>query len=131
MDEKDRLGTKLREKERAEEDRYFAERDHELITKLRQVREAEQEKTVRELARFRCPKCGERLNQHLFHGVTVEECPACQGIWLDAGELEAVSQQREAGWIEKFLEGLKHLLGGPGGQGVSGTEPTDNKEGAS
>ena len=27
MDEKDRLGAKLREKERAEEDRYFAERD--------------------------------------------------------------------------------------------------------
>lgn len=53
MDEKDRLGTKLREKERGEEDRYFAERDRELIARLKRAHEAEQEKTVRELARFR------------------------------------------------------------------------------
>jgi hypothetical protein len=36
MDEKDRLGAKLREKEKAEEDRYFAQRDRELIEKLKQ-----------------------------------------------------------------------------------------------
>ncbi len=113
MDEKDRLGIKLREKERAEEDRYFAERDRELIAKLKQAQETEQEKTLRELAHFRCPKCGERLSQRLFHGATIEECPACQGIWLDKGELKTVSQRGEEGWIEKFLEGLKHLLERP------------------
>lgn len=115
MNEKDRLGTKLREKERAEEDRYFAERDRELIAKLKQAHEAEQEKTVRELARFRCPRCGERLSQRLFHGVTIDECPTCQGIWLDKGELEAVSRQRGEEWIRSFLEGLKHLLERPSG----------------
>ena len=113
MDEKDRLGTKLREKERAEEDSYFAERDRELIAKLKQAQEAEQETTPRARARCRCPKCGDRLSQRLVHGATIEECPACQGIWLDKGELKTVSQRGEEGWIEKFLEGLKHLLERP------------------
>src|SRR5438094_544146 len=36
MDEKDRLGKKLQDKERGDEDRYFAERDRELIEKLKQ-----------------------------------------------------------------------------------------------
>ncbi|MBI3303695.1 MAG: zf-TFIIB domain-containing protein [Deltaproteobacteria bacterium] len=114
MDEKDRLGSKLREKERAEEDRYFAERDRELIAKLKQGQEAEEEKMVRELARNRCPKCGERLGQRVIHGVVIEECGSCQGMWLDKGELQAVSKGGGEGWIGKFLEGLKHLLERPG-----------------
>ena len=40
MDEKDHLGEKLKLKERAEEDRYFAERDRELIAKLKQAQAA-------------------------------------------------------------------------------------------
>lgn len=36
MVEKDRLGDKLRDKEKGEEDRYFARRDRELIEKLKQ-----------------------------------------------------------------------------------------------
>ncbi len=36
MDEKDRLGTKLRDKGKAEEDNYFAQRDRELLEKIRE-----------------------------------------------------------------------------------------------
>ncbi len=68
MDEKDSLGEKMRLKERAEEDRYFAERDRELIAQLKHVQEAEHEKMVRELARGRCPQCGERLRRRPIHG---------------------------------------------------------------
>ena len=113
MTEKDRLGTKLRDKERGEEDRYFAERDRELIATLKQAREAEQEQAIRELARARCPRCGARLSQRALHGVMIDECKACQGIWLDGGELEAVARRGGAGWIGAFLEGLKHLLERP------------------
>ena len=59
-DDKDRLGEKLHQKEKAEEDRYFAERDRELIAKLKQAQAAEQEAMIRELARSRCPQCGPR-----------------------------------------------------------------------
>jgi ribosomal protein L37AE/L43A len=111
--EKDRLGAKLRDKGRGEEERYFAERDRLLIARLREAREAEQEQAVRELARFRCPKCGARLAERLFHGVTIDECAECGGLWLDRGELRAVARRNSEGWIASFLEGLRHLLEPP------------------
>jgi uncharacterized protein len=41
--------------------------------------------------RRRCPKCSDTLlMRHFFsakRAVTVDECPTCAGVWLDAGEL--------------------------------------------
>ncbi|MBI3301106.1 MAG: zf-TFIIB domain-containing protein [Deltaproteobacteria bacterium] len=113
MDEKDHLGEKMRLKERAEEDRYFAERDRELLAKLKQAQEAEQEKTIRELARARCPQCGERLRQRPFHGVMIEECPPCQGIWLNQAKLALLSRHGGEEWIGTFLEGLVRVVEHP------------------
>jgi hypothetical protein len=113
MDEKDHLGEKMRLKERAEEDRYFAERDRELIAKLKQAQTAEQEKAIRELARARCPQCGERLRQRLFHGVMIEECPICQGIWLNQAKLTEVSRHRGEEWMSSFLAGLVRVVEHP------------------
>ena len=54
-DEKDRLGETLRLLERAKEDIYFAQRDRELIEKLRaQLKKVEKQADANEL---RCPKC--------------------------------------------------------------------------
>lgn len=100
MDEKDRLGAKLREKEKAEEDRYFAQRDKELLEKLRQEQAEPQEITH---ALMRCPKCGTKLNTIEHHNVTVEECPSCQGVWLDRGELEVLAQRENEGWLSRFV----------------------------
>ena len=115
MDEKDHLGEKFRLKERAEEGRYFAERDRELIAKLKQAREAEQEKTIRELAQARCPRCGERLHQRSLHGVMIEQCVSCQGIWLDQAKLAEVSRHKGEEWVSHFLEGLVRFLEHRGG----------------
>ena len=40
---KDRLGDKLRDAEKAREDQYFAKRDQELLQKMKERREKEQE----------------------------------------------------------------------------------------
>jgi len=44
--------------------------------------------------RRRCPKCKDVImRQHFFsvqHKVTVDECPQCGGMWLDAGELSQI-----------------------------------------
>lgn len=100
MDEKDRLGAKLREKEKAEEDRYFAQRDKELLEKLKQQQAEPQEV---EQALMRCPKCGTKLNTVEHHNITVEECPSCQGMWLDRGELEILAQRENEGWFSRFV----------------------------
>ena len=84
----------LTERGRAEENQFFAQRDRELIEKLKQQKEDEQEQTVKELATARCPRDGERLTQRELHDVTIDDCPACQGIWLDKGELEALFERQ-------------------------------------
>jgi hypothetical protein len=110
MNEKAYLGKILELKERAEEDRYFAERDRELIAKLKQTHEAEHEDTLRELARFRCPQCGVRLHPRPFQGMSIEVCPACFGAWLSKEKLEAVTLGKGRRWVGNFLAGLIELM---------------------
>jgi hypothetical protein len=38
-----------------------------------------------------CPACATGLNQRREHGVTVDYCPECGGVWLDPGELEQLT----------------------------------------
>jgi len=102
MDEKDRLGTKLQEKGRADEDRYFAQQDREALEKLKQLKQSAEAEVNKEVL-MRCPKCGTKLKSVEHHGVTVEECPSCQGLWLDRGELEALSQRENEGWVSRFI----------------------------
>jgi uncharacterized protein len=105
MSDKDRLGSKLRDKEKAEEDRYFAQRDQELIEKLKQEKAGETETAVRQLALMRCPKCGDKLDTLQVHNVTVEKCPSCEGMWLDRGEMETLAQHENEGWLTRLLRG--------------------------
>lgn len=103
MDEKDRLGAKLRGKEKAEEDRYFAQRDEELIKKLKEQQSSEQEMIGQQQTLMHCPKCGTKLNTVNHHDVSVEECPSCLGMWLDRGELEILAQRENEGWLSRFI----------------------------
>jgi hypothetical protein len=101
--EKDRLGDKLRDVEKAREDQYFAERDRKLVDRLRQEKSREREEEHRQVARMRCPKCGESLVGRKLRGVTVEECPSCFGLWLDKGELDEIASGEREGWFLSFL----------------------------
>ncbi len=102
-DEKDRFGDKLREVEKAREDQYFAERDRALIQKLKAEKDTQHERTLRDLAHMRCPKCGEQLKTQRYGEVSLEECPACKGVWLDKGELEQIAGREESGWLARYL----------------------------
>lgn len=37
-----------------------------------------------------CPKCVGKLEKKIVEGIEVDVCTVCEGIWFDAGELEAV-----------------------------------------
>ena len=102
--EKDRFGDKLREKKKADEDRYFADRDKAAIEKLRAAKLAEQESAIRDLAKGRCPKDGARLEAKTQDGVEIDDCPTCGGVWLDAGELAALSQREGEGWLGRLFK---------------------------
>ena len=38
-----------------------------------------------------CLECGAQMDQRVEHGVTIDYCPQCGGVWLDPGELESLT----------------------------------------
>lgn len=40
-----------------------------------------------------CPKCNTALLMSDKHGVEIDYCPTCRGIWLDRGELEKIIER--------------------------------------
>jgi len=98
-DTKDRMGEKLREKEKAEEDKFFAEKNAAAITKLREQAET----TLGPAPHGRCPRCAAPLTTRKEYGVAVDECPAGHGMWLDRGEMEIVAQRERDGWIGRYF----------------------------
>lgn len=98
-DEQDRFGDKLRQKEKADEDRFFAERDKAALEKLRDQRSASDV----EHAHLSCPKCGERLASVDEHGVTVAECPSGHGLWVDHHQLETIAKRERDSWLGRFF----------------------------
>jgi Zn-finger nucleic acid-binding protein len=100
-DEKDKFGETLKLLERAKEDIYFAQRDRELLEKLK----AQLKKVENSAAELHCPKCGGVLETYSFGGFNLERCRKCGGIWLDKGELEGLLAKVSRGplgdWIDK------------------------------
>lgn len=42
-----------------------------------------------------CPACRCFMETKEIYGVTVDECATCNGIWLDAGEMEKIWREEE------------------------------------
>lgn len=77
------------------EGEYIARIEYERLKKLEEEKHdklaAEEKKKLKDLHYMRCPKCGMELIEIDYKSIKVDKCSECQGIWLDAGELEAVS----------------------------------------
>lgn len=46
-----------------------------------------------------CPKCGAPMQTYNRSGVQIEQCGGCRGIFLDYGELEALTRM-ESQWAQ-------------------------------
>jgi len=96
MDEKDRFGDKLRKKQQAEEDTYFAQQDRAKLEKLKQAASQTPQLGM-------CPRCFVKMNQREHHQVRIDECPSCGGIWLDKGELQTLVEREDETWASRWL----------------------------
>ena len=85
-EEKDRFGDFIRLLERAREDVYFAEKDRQLLDKLKRRLERAQQGQV-ENPTMKCPQCSVTLDNSTFMDFSVRRCSACGGIWFDRGVL--------------------------------------------
>jgi len=72
------------------EDEYFARQDAELMQSERARLSEERAAAERLTHIMKCPKDGYDLTSGDYHGVTIETCGHCGGIWLDANELAAI-----------------------------------------
>jgi len=92
------------------EEEYFARLEFE---KRKKIEEEKQEKLAKEekqrlkdLHYKKCPKCGMDLIEIDYKNIKVDKCSGCEGIWLDPGELEAVSNLEKTG-LEKLFSVFK------------------------
>ena len=54
------------------------------------------------LAGKAAPKFGMELIEIDYKGIKVDKCSECEGVWLDAGELEAISKFEKTGLDKLF-----------------------------
>jgi Zn-finger nucleic acid-binding protein len=85
------------------EDEYFVKQEAELLRKQRAQADAAALDTERRSHYMKCPKDGYDLTSSTYHHVQIETCPHCGGMWLDAGELDAVSHEDRPGLLTRVL----------------------------
>jgi len=100
------------------EDEWFVRNERELIKNLKRERERKQKELAellkqeealkqKELHWMKCPKCGSDLKSEDVEEVTIERCPACDGIFLDRGEFEQIlfhKQEQRHGFRRRVLD---------------------------
>jgi Zn-finger nucleic acid-binding protein len=93
------------------EDEYFAREDAELLRKQRDRAQAAATEAERKSHYMKCPKDGYDLTSSEYHGVQIETCPHCGGMWLDAGELETVSHEDRPNVLTRVLSDALSTFG--------------------
>jgi len=93
-----------------QEEEHFARMEYERKKKIEEEKHktlaAGEKKRLQEIHYMRCPKCGMELIEIDYKGIKIDRCSECEGIWLDAGELETVSKLEKSG-IDKLFSVFK------------------------
>jgi Zn-finger nucleic acid-binding protein len=108
------------------EDEYFAREDAELMKKQRDHTHSAAADAERKTHIMKCPKDGYDLTSTTYHGVQIETCPHCAGMWLDAGELAAVAHEEHPSLLARvFADALSTFRRS---RATSGNKPTKGAE---
>ncbi len=99
------------------EEEYFARRDAELLRQQRQQLQRAAAEAARKAHYMKCPKCGYDLITGAWHGVQIDQCTNCHGLWFDAGEAESVLAHPEPNMIARVFRTVL--------RGVSGARASD------
>ncbi len=93
------------------EEEYFAREDALKKQKIaleqqQQLAQAHREE-LKKLHYMHCPNCGMELHALKFKGFDVDKCFNCGGTWLDAGELEKLSEPEHGAVMNSVLNWFK------------------------
>lgn len=88
------------------EEEFIARQEFEKKKKLEEEKQkqirAEEKTKLKELHLMKCPKCGMDLIEIDYRHIKIDKCSSCDGIWLDAGELDTVAQLEKSGLDKLF-----------------------------
>lgn len=88
------------------EEEYFARKEYEKLKKSQEKSQkklaTDQKAKEKELHYMKCPKCGMNLVEVDYKKIKADKCSECEGIWLDAGELEMVAQMSKVSLDKLF-----------------------------
>ena len=98
------MANKWDERKKAKEDEYFVKQERELLAKMKAKQEADAKEAAKKASYMVCPKCGEPLKERSFQKILIDQCVGCNGIWLDAGELDQLAEKENSGWLGKFWQ---------------------------
>jgi Zn-finger nucleic acid-binding protein len=103
MNKQNRFGENVEFDERANEDRYFALKEHERINEMKvDFKIAEAARRERQVGN--CPMCAGRLKKYGFMGFVPHRCDSCQGIWLKPAELDGLMRKAARGRLGAFFD---------------------------
>ena len=89
------------------EDEYFARLDFEkkkaIAAKRAQDMAEDERRKLKDLHFMHCPKDGHDLVAITLHGVQVERCPSCEGMWEDKGELDQLVKNDDSGLFKRIV----------------------------
>ena len=92
------------------EEEFFARAELERLKKSEEEKQKNIQQQERErlknLHYMRCPKCGMELIEIDYKSITIDRCSECDGVWLDAGEMETISKLEKTG-LDKFFSIFK------------------------
>lgn len=92
------------------EEEYFRKQEIERLRLIAEERhsklEAEEREQAKKLHFMKCPKCGMDLHEVALSGVKVDKCFSCEGMWLDAGELQTIERQ-DAGFMGRLVSSFR------------------------
>jgi hypothetical protein len=55
----------------------------------------EERERLKEAHRDRCPRCGERLEHIRIRKLWADQCPVCEGVWLDRSVFCVLTHEKE------------------------------------
>ena len=96
----------MNDKPSRNEEEYFARQEADRIKALREAGERERAAAERRSHFMRCPKCGAGLAHEALHGIEVDRCPDCEGVWFDKGETEQLLAHADSGGVSKVFHAI-------------------------
>jgi hypothetical protein len=98
------------------EQEYFITQE---VARLKALREEHQRKLkdderrkLREAHYLHCAKCGQKMETTTLANVEIEVCPDCGGIYLDAGELNKIVDEKTRGPFADAMALARRLWNG-------------------